>query len=341
MRALEYAPFGKALANRPHVFVDGLRAPGTVLELSHWPGNRTPVALKGDVSVQAVLALLHRPDDERERLLAGAQAVTCDHYDLDGLLSVFCLTRPGFALKHSDLLAGVALCDDFDIYTATPAVQACLAMLHAERDVRFQQHASVGQATTALFTAMLDLVEECLLDPAARRHGWADEWADITRSAHYLDQAPSALVQVGDVAILRDTDEPLHEYAVHARTTAGHVLRLRQDGRHSLRFRYESFVDLRTRQAAPRVRGDVLADRLNSDERNGVWFCESPATATPLLQLYRDDAVPASSSHDQNELERRVLAFFLEARGDESLLWRPHSEWIHEAPGTPPSKETA
>ena len=341
MRALDYIPFGPAIWNRPHVFVDGLRAPGTVLELSHWPGNQTPVALKGDVSVQAVLALLHRPDDEQEQLLGHAEGVTCDHYDLDGLLSVFCLTRPKFALDHSDLLAGVALCDDFDTYTEELSVQACLALLRAEQDIYFLEPVSVGQATTALFIGMLGRVEECLLKPKAHRRRWEDEWRDIVRSARYLDQNPSALVENGDLAILRDTDKPLHEYAVHARTTAGHVLRLRPDGRHSLRFRYESFVDLQTRKAAPRIRGDVLADRLNKSERNGIWFCESPATATPLMQLYRDDVVPAPSNYDREELERRVLAFFLEAQGDESLLWRPHSEWIYEAPGTPPSKETA
>jgi hypothetical protein len=341
MRALNYVPFGRALQNRPHVFVDGLRAPGTVLELSHWPGNRTPVALKGDVSVQAVLALLHLPDDEQEQLLNGAQGVTCDHYDLDGLLSVFCLTRPKFALDHSHLLAGVALCDDFDIYTEELPAQACLAMLRAEQDIHLQEPASVEQATAALFTGMLDRAEECLLMPQAFRHGWENEWNNIVRSAQYLDQNPSALARNGDLATMHDTDEPLHEYAVHARTTAGHVLRLRPDGKHSLRFRYESFVDLQTRKAAPRIHGDVLADRLNSGERNGIWFCESPATATPLMQLYRDNAVPASSSYDQEEFEQRVLAFFREAQNDESLLWRPHSGWIHEASGSPPSKETA
>jgi hypothetical protein len=341
MRALDYIPFGQAMAHSPHVFVDGLRAPGTVLELSHWPGNRTPAALKGDVSVQAVLSMLHRPDDEQERLLAGAQGVTCDHYDLDGLLSVFCLTRPEFALEYADLLAGVGLCDDFDIYTDELSVQACLTLLRAEQDVSVPAPVSVGQATTALFTAMLDRVEECLLRPQAQRHRWEQEWADIVRSAQYLDRHPLALTENGDLAILRDAGEPLHEYAVHARTTAGHTLRLRPDGKHSLRFRYESFVDLQTRKAAPRIRGDILADRLNDGERNGIWFCESPATATPLMQLYRDDAVPASSDYDEDELERRVLAFFLEAQNDESLLWSPHSSWIYEAPGTPPSKETA
>ena len=151
MRSLEYVPYPD-LYGRPHVFVDGLRAPGTVLELSHWPGNRTPHRLKDDVSTQSVLRLLALADHERDSLLGGASAVTCDHYDVDGLLSVLCLTRPEFALRHRSLLAAVAVCGDFDVYTGDAAVQVCLALLAAERAV-FTRIApvSVDQAAAALF----------------------------------------------------------------------------------------------------------------------------------------------------------------------------------------------
>ncbi|WP_131900728.1 DUF6687 family protein [Actinomadura rubrisoli] len=337
MRALPYVPFGSELRDRPHVFVDGLRTPSTVLELSHWPGNRTPPHLKDDVSTQAVLRLLARPEAERERLLAGATAVTCDHYDVDGLLSVLCLTSPDFALRHRDLLERTALCGDFDVHTGAPAVRACLALLAAERELsRATEFRSVEQATTSLFRGMLDVAEECLLAPENRRDGWAAEWEDIERSL----RSPIGFTEHGDLAVFVDTARPSHEYAVHARTNAGHVLRLREDGRHSLRFRYEGFVDLRSRRPEPRVRGDLLAHELNALERGGTWFCESPATATPLLQLYADDEAPAPSSLGMDEVRRVVLAFFQAAQADESLRWRPHAGWVHEAPGTPPSKET-
>ncbi|WP_067460267.1 DUF6687 family protein [Actinomadura macra] len=336
MRALPYVPFGAGLRDRPHVFVDGLRTPATVLELSHWPGNRTPAHLKCDVSTQSVLRLWDRPAAERERLLAGATAVTCDHYDVDGLLSVLCLTDPAFTLRHRDLVEATALCGDFDVHTGAPGVRACLALLAAEREIsQATRFRSVEQATTALYRGMLDVARECLLDPDAWRDGWAGEWEDVERSL----RSPIEVDERGDLAVFVDTAGPAHEYAVHARTDAGHVLRLRRDGRHSLRFRYENFVDLQSRRPAPRVRGDLLAAELNARERDGLWFCESPATATPLLQLYTDDEVPAPSSLGMDEVRRVVVAFFEAARADESLLWRPHPGWLYEAAGTPPSKE--
>ncbi len=326
----------------PHVFVDGLRAPATVLELSHWPGNRTPRALKGDVSTQAVLRLLGCHAAERDRLLGAATAVTCDHYDVDGLLSVFCLVRPTAATKHRHLLDRVARCGDFDVFTGAAAVQACLALLSAEREVANRlKPTSVEGATEALFREMLECAEECLLAPGAWAAAWEAEWEHIARSAAYLAETPDALTTRGDLAILHDAPEALHDYAVHARTAAGHVLRVRPDGCHSLRFRYESFVDMQTRAPRPRVHGDVLADCLNAAERNGTWFCESPATATPLLQLYTDSGVPSASSFDPAEIERQVSEFFGEAKANPSLQWRPHSGWLNEAPGTPPSKATA
>jgi hypothetical protein len=339
MRGLEYVPYPD-LYGRPHVFVDGLRAPGTVLELSHWPGSQTPHRLKDDVSTQSVLRLLALADDERDALLGGASAVTCDHYDVDGLLSVLCLTRPEFALRHRSLLADVAVCGDFDVYTEDTAVQVCLALLAAERAV-FTRIApvSVDQAAAELFRGMLDVAEDCVLRPDAWRSAWEAEWNQITESAACLDAHPEVLTEHGDLAILADGSAPLHEYAVHARTTAGHVLRLRSDGRHSLRYRYESFVDLQSRRSGPRVRGDTLAERLNRDERNGTWFCEPAATATPLLQLYTSGEAPAPSSHSADRLRDRVTAYFQEASRDASLRWTPHAGWEHEAPGGPPSKE--
>ncbi|WP_242884229.1 DUF6687 family protein [Actinomadura litoris] len=338
MRALPYVPFGPGLDDRPHVFVDGLRTPRTVLELSHWPGNRTPAHLKDDVSTQSVLRLLGLPEAERAELLADASAVTCDHYDVDGLLSVLCLVSPDFTARHRDLLARTALCGDFDVHTGEEPVRACLALLAAEREISAAtEFRSVGQATTALFGGMLEVAEECLLDPGAWREGWAAEWEDVERSM----RSPVEIEERGDLAVFEDAAEPLHEYAVHARTDAGHVLRLRADGRHSLRFRYENFVDLQSRRPGPRVRGDLLARELNMLERDGTWFCESPATATPLLQLYSPAEVPAPSSLGMDEVRRVVLAFFDAARTDGSLLWRSHAGWLDEAPGTPPSKETA
>nr|WP_143197054.1 DUF6687 family protein [Streptomyces sp. TSRI0281] len=331
-----------------NVFVDGLRTHDTVLELSHWPGNRTPPDLKGDVSTQAALALLTTEDARRDALIGSARAVTCDHYDIDGILSLWCLVEPEKALRHRSVLEHTAICGDFDVDTRDSAVQSCLALLAAEKSVQREilsgpaAH-SVERATALLFEGMLGLVEECLADPGGWAESWGEEWADINRSRAYLDSRPDAMEEFPelDLAVLHDTEVPLHDYVVNSRTDCFHVLRTRPDGRHSLRFRYESFVDLQTRTPGPRVRGDILADELNEGGDSGTWFCESPATATPMLLMYGEDAVPAPSALPPAAMAAIAVDFFARARRQPALRWASHAQWFTEAPIAPPSKEQA
>jgi hypothetical protein len=347
VRGLTFVPYGKALKGVPNVFVDALRTPSTTLELSHWPGNRTPPELKGDVSTQAVLHFLELTEERQQELLSGAAAVSCDHYDVDGLLSLWCLVAPDLARRHADLVARTAVCGDFDLDTGPDAVQACLALLAAEREVQADMFAgrdvgSAEEATAGLFSEMLARTEQCLLAPESFRPAWDAEWEHLQWSRQELAERPELLTEhpALDLTVVHDRPERLHDYAVNAQAKGLHVLRLRPDNRHSLAFRYESFVDLQSRTPGPRVRGDLLTERLNVTESAGTWFCEPPSTATPLMQLYSAQ-VPAASSYSASELEHAVREFFEEAHANRELQWLRHEDWYRETPVGPPSKEVA
>ena len=81
---MRYVPYGPELEGVPNVAVDGRGNATTLLELSHWPGNLTPTQLKADTSTEIVLNCLRSP--KRDEYLAGAEAVSNNHYDIDGLL---------------------------------------------------------------------------------------------------------------------------------------------------------------------------------------------------------------------------------------------------------------
>jgi hypothetical protein len=96
----------------PVLAVDGaFGAPG--LELSHWPGNRTPRALRHDLSTGAALAFAALPPAERARLAAGATAVVNNHYDTDGTCALFAASHPDEALPRSAALLDSARAGDF------------------------------------------------------------------------------------------------------------------------------------------------------------------------------------------------------------------------------------
>src|SRR2546423_10067795 len=70
--------------------VPKLSVDGTVensIHFSHWQGNHTPPEVKADTSTEIALNLVAAPD--REELTKGIELVTNNHFDTDGVLSVW------------------------------------------------------------------------------------------------------------------------------------------------------------------------------------------------------------------------------------------------------------
>ena len=100
---LHYVPYGQLDAGVPSVVADGSPAPGTVLCLSHWPGIGAPARFAADLSAEMAFAYLDAFD-----LHPGASVVSNNHFDQDGLVSVFALTQPDEARSRRRLLVEVA-----------------------------------------------------------------------------------------------------------------------------------------------------------------------------------------------------------------------------------------
>ncbi|MCZ6597354.1 MAG: hypothetical protein O7B99_06940 [Planctomycetota bacterium] len=96
----------------PVVCVDG--AFGALgLELSHWPGNRTPENLRHDLSTGSALAFARLPQEEQDRLAGDATAIVNNHYDTDGCCALFAARRPDEALARAERLLDAARAGDF------------------------------------------------------------------------------------------------------------------------------------------------------------------------------------------------------------------------------------
>lgn len=94
------------------VSVDGAWGqPG--LNLSHWPGNATPPALKRDLSTGIALAFSRLRVEEQDELARGCTAIASNHYDTDGVCAVFALKHPERASALEDRLLATAAAGDF------------------------------------------------------------------------------------------------------------------------------------------------------------------------------------------------------------------------------------
>ena len=200
---LPYVPV-EVLHDRPHVLVDGATRPGSLLTLSHWPQSPTPAALARDLSAEIVFAFLSRLPGARRRAClrrssagvrsalqaAGrAEAVTNDHFDEDGLVSVFAMTDPEVALSNEQLLVEIASCGDFGVVGSRTAAR--IAFTIGPMGEQAAAEASRGgvpgeldpRATGLRYQAVLERTAELLDHPERFRRYWQEEDAALARFA--------------------------------------------------------------------------------------------------------------------------------------------------------------
>lgn len=337
---LRFVPY-RDVGGRPNIVVDGAPLPSTVLTLSHWPVNATPARFKRDTSTETALAYVA----EREpRRLAGI--VTNNHFDEDGLLSMFTVMRPGLALRHRALLADAARAGDFGAFRSRQAARLCFVIeAHADPALsplpRAAFRGSAAQRVTALYRRLLPRVPRFLADLNAYQRFWRtqdrhldDSEALIATGRATIEEEPEldlAIVRVPEELrprtvwrYLRREPAALHPFAIHNVTRCARLVRL-QGRRIEFQYRYESWLQIQSRRPALRVDLAPLCRWLNRRERNGTWTWENTLEIAPRLRLTNDDA-----SSIAPELFLRTLRHYLRSLPP---VWDPFN-WV---PGQRPA----
>jgi hypothetical protein len=324
-----FVPFAQ-LRRQPTIVVDSTGL-GAALTLAHWRGAATPAALRDDTSAGSCLRALHAPATPGLE----AQAVTANHFDIDGFVGVWALLNPELALAYEPLLRLVATLGDFreidwQNCLADHALQlAC--WLNAEEKARFYEPFGApirkrreDEASAEKFAWFLPRFAEILLDPEAGRAAWQPEYARV-RAAVAALQSP--LTQRTDypeigLVVLR-TPTPVPYYALFS-PTAGFdwVLSLYDGQRYELECKYTTWIDLESRPTLPRLPLAPLTARLNELEKtNYRWAADQLTDTGPLLRLvgrpltkaerYADpDGRPIyASSLAAGSVEAEVVAF--------------------------------
>src|SRR5947209_875457 len=116
--------YNEGLADVPKLSVDG--TVGNAVHLSHWQGNETPARLRADTSTEIALNFVAAPD--REEIARGARVVTNNHFDTDGVLSVWAVLTGGRALDLRNRLIAAAEAGDFSEFTGAQAVRASITI---------------------------------------------------------------------------------------------------------------------------------------------------------------------------------------------------------------------
>jgi hypothetical protein len=304
---LHYVPYHQ-LDEAPHVVVDGSPTGGTLLCLTHWPGIGSPPELAADLSAE--MAFLYLGAFDRH---PGASAVSNNHFDQDGLVSVFALSQPEAALAHRDRLVEVARAGDFAVCADRDAARISMTIAAFANPERSPLAGLAGlsdyaESTALLYTELLGRLDQLCRDPSPFRAWWEEEDANLTASEAALASGAVAVEEVGDIDLAVLTVPPdapdggghrfagewvrgLHPMAVHHATERGALLTMR--GQHfELSYRYESWVQYRSRAVRPRVDLAPLAEQLNAEEGGGgsdsgpgTWVAAPVSVLTPTLSL--------------------------------------------------------
>src|SRR5438034_11421390 len=106
---MRFQYYHDGLAEVPKLSVDG--TVGNAVHFSHWQGNQTPASVKADTSTEIALNFIAAPN--REELTRGIDLVTNNHFDTDGVLSVWTMLTGAHALEFRDGLIAAAEAGDF------------------------------------------------------------------------------------------------------------------------------------------------------------------------------------------------------------------------------------
>jgi hypothetical protein len=112
------------LENVPKLSVDGTVS--NSIHFSHWEGNQTPEEVKADTSTEIALNLVASP--HQEKLTRGIELVTNNHFDTDGVLSVWTVLNGERALRLREKLIPAAEAGDFSEFRNEDAVRASIVI---------------------------------------------------------------------------------------------------------------------------------------------------------------------------------------------------------------------
>ncbi len=288
-----FVPFAQ-LRRQPTIVVDSTGL-GAALTLAHWRGAATPETLRDDTSAGSCLRALRSPATPGLE----AQAVTANHFDIDGFIGVWVLLNAELALTHEELLRLVATLGDFrEIDWQHPLADHALQLacwLNAEEKARFYEPFGAparrrreDEASAEKFAWFLPRFAEILLDPEKGRAAWQPEYARVKTAVVAL-QGP--LTQRTDypeigLVVLR-TPAPGPYYALFGPTSGfDWVLSIYDGQRYELECKYTTWIDLASRPTLPRLPLAPLATRLNELEKSNYrWVADQLTDTGPLLRL--------------------------------------------------------
>jgi len=180
---MRFEYYNDSLADVPKLSVDG--TVGNAVHFSHWKGNETPASVKADTSTEIALNLVAAPN--REELTRGIDLVTNNHFDTDGVLSVWTVLAGERALGLWEKLIAAAEAGDFSELSTPEAVRASIVIQGSESPTDEQAGSPLARQLAGApvdddaraYELVLPHVEHVLTHTNDYESLWGDSWNRI------------------------------------------------------------------------------------------------------------------------------------------------------------------
>jgi hypothetical protein len=196
--------YSEAIAEVPKLSVDG--TVDNAVHFSHWKGNQTPAAVKADTSTEIALNLAAAPN--REELTQGIDLVTNNHFDTDGVLSVWSVLHGEQALGLRERLIAAAEAGDFSEFSSADGVRASILIQGSDSPIDksgsplAQQLAGEDFNDEArAYELVLPQVADVIEHPSKYESLWREPWARIESALDSFAKGTSRVEEIAGAKI--------------------------------------------------------------------------------------------------------------------------------------------
>jgi Family of unknown function (DUF6687) len=201
---MKFEFYSDAIADVPKLSVDG--TVDNAIHFSHWHGNQTPAAVKADTSTEIALNLVAAPN--RKELTRGIELVTNNHFDTDGVLSVWTVLNGERALPLRDKLIAAAEAGDFSEFSSEDGVRTSILIQGSDSPIDksgsplAQQLAGEDFNDEArAYELVLPQVERVLTYTSEYESLWRESWERIASALDSFAKGTSRVDEDGDAKL--------------------------------------------------------------------------------------------------------------------------------------------
>ncbi|HKR23544.1 MAG TPA: DUF6687 family protein [Pyrinomonadaceae bacterium] len=198
--------YSEALADVPKLSVDG--TVDNSIHFSHWEGNTTPAEVKADTSTEIALNLVASP--HYSTLTNNIELVTNNHFDADGVLSVWTVLNGERALEYRDLLVSAAEAGDFSEHTSDDGVRVSIVIQGSDQAgsnndtppplAGWLAGREVDDARA--YELVLPEVKKLLDDVNAYESLWREGWDQVAAALESFARGESRVVEYSGISLI-------------------------------------------------------------------------------------------------------------------------------------------